>query len=137
MIEPEDPNDAAALEAWRTSIREDLEKTRVLATGEGYSLDVGGACPVQGYGEVDGFPAYFRARGESWSLEILPLGADPRDWEADAIWRTGGEHDGDEFSASWLEGQVSAAYIAQAVAAWRSDSEGLARHRHRQPEGRP
>jgi hypothetical protein len=29
-----------------------------------------GACPVQAEGFVDGFPFYFRSRGETWSLSI-------------------------------------------------------------------
>lgn len=31
---------------------------------------VGGNCPVQGYGTVNGKPFYFRARGERWSMSI-------------------------------------------------------------------
>jgi hypothetical protein len=29
-----------------------------------------GACPVQAEGFIDGFPFYFRSRGETWSLSI-------------------------------------------------------------------
>lgn len=35
---------------------------------------IGGACPVQAEGTVDGIPFYFRARGNGWSLSI---GVDP------------------------------------------------------------
>ncbi len=31
---------------------------------------IGGNCPVQGWGSVDGLGWYFRARHSSWSLEI-------------------------------------------------------------------
>ena len=31
---------------------------------------IGGNCPVQGEGTVDGVPFYFRARGEYWSFTI-------------------------------------------------------------------
>ncbi len=31
---------------------------------------LGGNCPVQGEGTIDGEPYYFRARGEHWSIEI-------------------------------------------------------------------
>lgn len=31
---------------------------------------IGGSCPVQAEGTIDGFPFYFRARGEHWSLSI-------------------------------------------------------------------
>lgn len=37
-------------------------------------IEFGGACPIQGYGEVDGRNAYYRSRGTGWSLEIAPLG---------------------------------------------------------------
>ena len=35
---------------------------------------LGGSCPVQGDGTVEGIPFYFRARGQHWSMAI---GADP------------------------------------------------------------
>lgn len=31
---------------------------------------LGGKCPVQGEGEVDGEEFYFRSRGDSWSMSI-------------------------------------------------------------------
>lgn len=37
----------------------------------GYVLDwIGGFCPVQAEGSIDGHPLYFRARGSRWSLTI-------------------------------------------------------------------
>lgn len=37
----------------------------------GYVLNwLGGSCPVQAEGSIDGHPLYFRARGARWSLEI-------------------------------------------------------------------
>lgn len=37
----------------------------------GYTLDwLGGSCPVQAEGTIDGHPLYFRARGARWSLDI-------------------------------------------------------------------
>lgn len=36
--------------------------------------DIGGNCPVQAEGTIDGVPFYFRARGDQWSMGI---GDDP------------------------------------------------------------
>jgi hypothetical protein len=38
---------------------------------------LGGMCPVQGEGTVDGFPFYFRARGASWSFSVADKDGDP------------------------------------------------------------
>ncbi|NHZ83634.1 hypothetical protein F2P44_30850 [Massilia sp. CCM 8695] len=40
-------------------------------TGAGWCGYLAGQSPLQGSGRVDGFPWYFRARGSSWSLEIV------------------------------------------------------------------
>ena len=51
---------------------------------------LGGNCPVQAEGTIDGKPFYFRARGRWWSLEI-----------ADVTFRE--ERWGDsEFAAGWM-----------------------------------
>lgn len=44
----------------------------------GINMIGGGQCPVQWDGEVDGLPAYYRARGQSWSLDI------GNDWSYDS-----------------------------------------------------
>lgn len=31
---------------------------------------IGGNCPVQAYGRIDGQPFYFRARNQNWEIEI-------------------------------------------------------------------
>jgi hypothetical protein len=36
----------------------------------GIDIEGGGQCPVQWEGEIDGQVAYYRARGQSWSLSI-------------------------------------------------------------------
>lgn len=46
-----------------------LATTAGQAIGEGYEIDFGGACPVQGTGLVDGHEAYYRARGDRWIVE--------------------------------------------------------------------
>jgi hypothetical protein len=65
--------------------------------------ELGGNCPVQGYGTIDGVPFYFRARGEHWSMSIG--GPDPVDIAcgyADGWYKE--EELGDEpYAAGWME----------------------------------
>ncbi len=46
-------------------------------SGDGWRGEFAGMCPVQGEGEVDGRPFYFRARGEHWELSVAHAGGDP------------------------------------------------------------
>jgi hypothetical protein len=95
-----------------------------VAAGDGYSLDVGGNCPVQGQGLVDGLPAYFRARHSSWQLSIAndPDGdpvmvgttGGPLGWWHRENW-PGGEHD-----AGWMNFGQAEMCIATAVALYRN-----------------
>lgn len=56
-------------------------------SAEGVTFRIGGACPVQGYGTVHGHPAYYRARGRGWSLEVYSVGTDPEsDDRLSPIW---------------------------------------------------
>lgn len=92
--------------------------------GDGWRMDVGGACPVQGDGLFDGRAAYFRARGNSWSLRVAyDADADPvrvgggpdgvRGWYADGI------YGGERFDASWMAAVHSREIVAACVAAIR------------------
>jgi len=89
------------------------------ATGEGYEVPFGGACPVQGDGIVDGFPCYYRSRGAGWSFTVYPPGTDDDDLETPAVW----EHaeicylwpDG-----GWVSTARSVACIERAVAKFRA-----------------
>lgn len=97
--------------------REDGE-TDGTATGEGYSVDFGGACPVQGWGVVDGHACYYRARGKGWSLEVYPPGASADDLNASPLWEHG------EACYIWPDGgyvrpELSQQNIARAVAKFR------------------
>lgn len=51
--------------------------------GPGVWVPFGGACPVQGTGEVDGFGVYYRARGESWSLDVYDCEIEGNDLPGD------------------------------------------------------
>ena len=37
---------------------------------------IGGSCPCQAEGEMDGHPFYFRARYGKWTLMVVPPGQD-------------------------------------------------------------
>ena len=69
---------------------------------------IGGNCPVQAEGTIDGKPFYFRARGESWSLGI---GADPvcaADWEHR-------EWFGEWPDAGWMSEEEARSFIQRAA----------------------
>lgn len=119
--------DAAAMQAaLGPSIQRNLaaqDDAPAAQEGEGWSGSIGGACPVQGDGQVDGLPWYFRARGRHWSLSV--------GWRADAdaaaVWATGdagwyieGESDEkDEFAASWMRHGEAWRHITEAIALFR------------------
>lgn len=96
-------------------------------SGDGWHGDIGGACPVQGYGEVDGLPWYFRARGECWSFQVAaapegdPVDVDDVD-QPPGAWVTGGDADGGggEFAGSWMGRAESWRHVEESVAAWRA-----------------
>lgn len=53
-----------------------LADTAGLLDLEGIFVRWGGACPVQGEGVIDGYPVYYRSRGEWWSAEFFAPGTD-------------------------------------------------------------
>jgi hypothetical protein len=73
---------------------------------------LGGNCPVQAEGTVDGKPFYFRARGEHWSMGIggEPVGAP--EWEYEEAY-------GEWPAAGWMSTDEARAFIAQAVELYR------------------
>lgn len=86
------------------------------AASEGIDIPFGGACPVQGTGDVDGYEAYYRARGEGWSLTITL--SEDEEW-------TFGKSEYAFPDGGWLHRDESLANIATAVAAFRE--RGIAR----------
>jgi hypothetical protein len=66
---------------------------------------IGGNCPVQAEGTIDGQEFYFRARHEHWSLSI------GRDHDGAALWFTTGARD----NAGWLDEDEAIALIAEAA----------------------
>lgn len=97
-------------------------------SGDGWSGDFGGLCPVQGFGAVDGSPFYFRARGSSWELAVAVGG----EKNGDAIDVACGARDGfrhredwpgDEDAASWMETADVTKCMERAVEAFRKATE--------------
>jgi hypothetical protein len=79
-------------------------------------ISIGGNCPVQAEGTVDGVPFYFRARGDEWRMNI---GGEKLILEPD--W-TYCEPYGDEpFAAGWMDVTEALDFIDKAVAHWRRE----------------
>lgn len=85
--------------------------------GPGWEGDLGGNCPVQGAGFVNGLPWYFRSRGSRWTIDVAgrPDG-DPVD-EGDAFQASGAW--GFDFEAGWMEREWAIEIIASALATFR------------------
>jgi hypothetical protein len=83
-------------------------------SGEGWHGAIGGRSPVQGWGRVDGFPWFFRARGDAWSLEIAE---DPALYEEDFP-EVGGEVAGwaaGERWGTWPDASVMTAEVVWSI----------------------
>jgi hypothetical protein len=89
--------------------------------------DLGGNCPVQAHGLIDGEPFYFRARGEHWSLSIGSDDEDPSDigvygrdvvgkprWCHEEKWGFG------PFEAGWMPERVARHMIEKGAALFRA-----------------
>lgn len=90
--------------------------------GEGWEGGIGSACPVQGTGTVDGHGWYFRARGASWSFEVIhapefDFGSDD---EQPILWETGGDY-GVWPQAGWMPYSDAWSLIQGAIARFRSE----------------
>lgn len=78
---------------------------------------LGGNCPVQAEGTVDGEPFYFRARGERWSMEIggaLPAG--------DRAWSYTQRYGTEKYAAGWMSEAEATTFIGEAVKRWREET---------------
>lgn len=77
---------------------------------------LGGNCPVQAEGIVDGQPFYFRARGNAWSMSI---GGDvycQPDWYMEETY-------GRWPDAGWMSEEEAMAFIEKSVASYRKEME--------------
>lgn len=86
-------------------------------SGPGWEGVLGGNCPVQGEGTVDGLPWYFRARGCHWTIDVASTpDGDPVE-EGDAF-HAGGSW-GWGFDASWMEREHAIEIVTAMLVAFR------------------
>ncbi len=122
----------AAWDRFGAAIRKQVDESRGDAPLErvedGWSGALGGNCPVQGYGLVDGLPWYFRARGDHWSFSVA-FAAD-----GDPVLVTFGEADGfaiDEDygewpDAGWMQYREAWGFIERGIREFRASREAAA-----------
>jgi hypothetical protein len=101
----------------RESLGQALDATAGAIAEDGIAIEFAGACPVQGFGEADGHPIYYRSRHGLASLEVYPPGTDEHDYRTAAIW----SHEEDDAGDGWTESAQSAEFIRRAVAKWRAE----------------
>lgn len=79
---------------------------------------MGGQCPVQAEGTVDGHPFYFRARGEAWSLSIAgPSG----DVFGDDAWYYDEDYPGGEYAAGWMTYPEAEGFLRKAAEKYHAE----------------
>ncbi len=76
---------------------------------------IGGNCPVQAEGQIDGFGFYFRARGEQWSIEIYD--GSEKGWYYS-------EPYGTTFEAGWMDKEEAEAFIEKAAEKFHNERVG-------------
>ena len=85
---------------------------------------LGGNCPVQGKGSVDGVPFYFRARYDEWSMGIgsTPAGIAigfTEGWRRREAWGDGA------YNAGWMEHDEARAIIERCAAEYAAERAAL------------
>lgn len=84
-----------------------------------YIDSIGGQCPVEAEGTIDGEHFYFRSRGERWSLGV------GGEIYGDPIWQYS-EAYGTWPDAGWITEDQARQFIAQAAAKWRASRQSAA-----------
>jgi hypothetical protein len=79
---------------------------------------IGGNCPVQAEGTIDGAQFYFRARGTHWSLSIATSASGP--WGEDA-WEHFEKYSDEEYAAGWMDVSEGEAFIEKGAAIYRKE----------------
>lgn len=82
----------------------------------GVTVEYGGACPVQGYGQVDGFLCYYRSRGEGWQFHVYREGVELFEDDVFVV----SERKYHFPDGGWVAPEVSNRCIARAVLAFRT-----------------
>ena len=77
---------------------------------------IGGNCPVQAEGTIDGAVFYFRSRGESWSLQVATDATGP--W-GDTAWAYTEDYPGEKYDAGWITEDQARAFINKGAAIYR------------------
>lgn len=78
---------------------------------------IGGNCPVQAEGRIDGLPFYFRARGQKWTIAI-GHGALGRS-AADAEWYHEETYGSSPFEAGYMDIDVATDLIHDSALLYR------------------
>lgn len=82
----------------------------------GATLDhIGGNCPVQAEGTVDGQAFYSRARGDAWELWI----GQAADWWTERAWSIEREY-GKWPDAGWMARHEALGFIVEGIEAYRA-----------------
>lgn len=107
----------AAIDAYEAAmlrpISEAQQDRRPAMTDQGLQIDwLGGNCPVQAEGTIDGVPFYFRSRGDKWSFGVGPEPVGDPEWEHI-------EPYGEWPEAGWITTEQAEAFINKAVAIYR------------------
>jgi hypothetical protein len=76
---------------------------------------IGGQCPVQAEGTIDGKPFYFRARGQHWELRI---GDDPM---AATAWSHRQAYGNEPYAAGWMTEDEARKFIVEAAKSFHTD----------------
>ncbi len=97
-------------------------------SGDGWSGSIGGWCPVQGFGLVDGHTWYFRARGSHWEMGIAGESGDGPEFEDKAVGATLGDTGwftqepwGKWPDAGYMPTKTAWGFIEQSIVKWRKD----------------
>ena len=80
--------------------------------------EIGGNCPVQAEGTINGRRFYFRARGCRWSMQIAPEGVacGYLAWpETDGEWYHGEQWGNGPYDAGWMPEDTAREMIAKAA----------------------
>lgn len=84
--------------------------------------NIGGFCPVQAEGTIDGWPFYFRARGSAWSLDVAEPGFDGC---GESVWEHEQGYGDGPYDAGCMEEDEARQFINQAAVlftTWRLEN---------------